>query len=137
MREEELAAAVHPLHDRLVVLVVALVAEAHQRKMTGSAYLPARFVADPALEQLGEPDRLADSRLQALASVTTQNRPELERAEPAPEGRAVLGEAVDLLARPQIFRHEAERTAQVLRSACPEQRAVHWREQPFVCIDDQ
>src|SRR5438876_5796765 len=122
MREEELAATVHPLHDRLVVLVGALVAKAHQGEMTGSAHLPARLVTDPALEQLGEPDRLADSRLQALASVTTQNRPELERAKPASEGWAVLGEAVDLLARPQILRHEAERPAQVLRTACPEQR---------------
>ena len=47
--------------------------------------LPAGLVLDPAFEQLGKADVLANPLLQALAAEAAQNRPELQRAEAAAE----------------------------------------------------
>ena len=97
MREEDLAAVVDALHDRLVVLVAADVAEADEREVPGRAHLPARLVLDPLLEERGQADVLAQDLLQALAAEAAQRRPQLQRAEAPAERRGVLAEADDVL----------------------------------------
>jgi len=68
VRDEDLAAAVGALEERLVLLVAAVLSEANDRERPGRAQLPARLVADPPLEQRGELDRAADALLQAGAA---------------------------------------------------------------------
>ena len=137
MGDEGLAASVHALEDRLVFLVRGVAAKADDGERTPRAELPARLVANPPLEELGEADRLADPRLQPLAAVATEDRPQLERPEASAERRAVLGDVVHLVAGAQVLGDEAERRAQGLGAAGPEQRAIHRREQPLVRVDDE
>ena len=138
VRDEDLAARVDPLEDRLVLLVRAFAAEADERELSRRAKLPAGLVAHPALEQLGEPDRLPDPRLEPFAPVAAQHGPELERAEAPPEGRPVLAEVERaLVGRAQELGDERERFAELGGTARPEQRAVHRREHPLVGVDDE
>src|SRR5215831_3790282 len=134
VRQENLAAAVDTLDDCLVLLVGTIAAEAHEGEVAGSADFPSGSLLYPLLELFSQPDRFPNARLQPGTSVAPQDRPELERAEAAPERRAVLGEAVDPVARAQELRDEAERAAQVFRPPRPEQRAVHRREEPLVRV---
>ena len=77
-------------------------------------------------------------RLQALAAVAAQHRPELQRAEAPAERRPVVARGVQRpRRRPQVLGHEAERLAEVVGPARPEQRAVHRHEQPLVRVDDE
>src|SRR6266511_2337831 len=85
VRDEELAARVHALEDGLVLLVRALTPETDDREGSRRTQLPPRFACDPALEQLGQSDRLPDSGLQAFAAVAAEDGPELERAEATTE----------------------------------------------------
>ncbi len=80
---------------------------------------------------------LADHPLEPLPSVAAEDGPELERPEAAAERRPVLAEAVDRVRRPQILGHEAERVAQHVRPAAPDERAVDRHEHPLVCVDDE
>src|SRR5438105_2332788 len=76
VRDEDLAAPVHALEDRLVLLVGALPPEADDGERPRRGELPAGLLAHPALEQLRESHRLADPRLQALAAVAAEHGPE-------------------------------------------------------------
>ena len=78
---------------------------------------------------------LADERLQALAAVAAQDRPELQRAEAAAERNGVLAQARDVVAGAEVLRHQAERAPQVVGAATPKDRAVHRREEPLVRVD--
>ena len=93
VRDEDLAGGVDALEQRLVLGVGAVAAEADERERARRGELPAGLVAHPALEERGEPDRLADPLLQPFAAVAAEHRPELERAEAPAEHRAVLGQA--------------------------------------------
>ena len=57
---------------------------------------------------------LADHRLQPLAPVAAEHRPELERAEPPTEWHAVLAQADDVLAHAKVLGDEAERVAEIV-----------------------
>src|SRR6185436_14246630 len=118
--EEDLAASVDALEECRVVLVRALAAEADDREGPRRAELPARLAADPPFERLGERDRVADRCLEPVAAEAAEHRPELERAEGAPERGAVLAQADDLVRRPEVLRHEAEGLAQLVGTTCPE-----------------
>ena len=132
-----MAASIRTFDDRFVVLVGAVVAKADERKVPRGAQLPSRLLANPAFEQLREPNAVADARLQAFAPVAAEDRPELERAETPSERRPVVGEVVDLLARAEKLGHDAERAAEVVGAARPEERAIHGREEPLVRVDDE
>src|SRR5438034_11356675 len=64
MREEHLPAPVRPLQELLVLLVRSLAPKAHEREVTRRHDVPAGLLAYPTLEQLGQPDRLADAHFQ-------------------------------------------------------------------------
>ena len=114
VREVGLAARVDGLEQRLAARVVALGAEAHDRVGPRRAQLPARLVAHPALERLGEAHVLADHRLQPGAAVAAQHRPQLERAEAPAERGPVLVEVRDALGgRAQVLGREREGGAQI------------------------
>ena len=99
--------------------------------------LPTRLVAHPALERLRQRDGVADRRLQPVPAVAAEHRPELERAEPAPESGPVLAEADDLVRCAEVLGDDAERVAQLVRPPCPEGGAALRREQPLVRVDDE
>ena len=105
-------------------------------KCRGADDLPAGLGAHPLLEQRREPDVLADQRLQAVAAVAAQHRPELERAEAASERRPVVAQVERVLRRGEVVGVRRERRAQRLGPARPERRAVDRREQPLVRVDD-
>ena len=73
------------------LVVVALdVPEADGRERVRRDDLPPGLRLDQLREELREPDMLADQRPQPFGAVPAQHRPELERAEPSPERRAVV-----------------------------------------------
>src|ERR687883_537831 len=109
---EDLAGRVHALEERLVLLVGGVTAEADEREAPRRSGLPTVGLADPALEELGEPHVLADHRLEPLAPVAAQHRPQLQRPEAAAERGPVVGEAVGLVGGAQVLRHKAERASQ-------------------------
>src|SRR4051812_7714897 len=88
VRDEDLAARVHALQQRLVLLVRTHPPKADEGELRRGAQLPARLVAYPALEQPGQANVLADLLLEPLAAEAAQDSPKLQRPEPAPEGRA-------------------------------------------------
>src|SRR5688572_2001054 len=51
VRDEDLAARVHSLEERFVLLFRSVAAEAHERERPWRSDLPAWGVADPSLEQ--------------------------------------------------------------------------------------
>src|SRR5581483_7270063 len=98
VRDEDLAAPVHALEQRSVLLVGSgCPAEADHGERPRRNDLPAGLLAHPPLEQLREPHRLADPRLQPLASEAAEHRPQLQRPEAPPERRPVLAEAERVL----------------------------------------
>src|SRR5439155_18298574 len=121
----------------LVLLVGGDTAEADERESARRGELPAVGVADPALEEPGEPQVLADQRLKPLAAQATEHGPQLQRAEASAERGPVVGEALRLVRGAQVLRDEAERPPQRLRPAAPEGRAVHRHEEPLVRVDDE
>src|SRR5438105_15335474 len=100
MRQEEVAASIRTLDDRFVVLIGAVVAKADERNVPRSAQLPSRLLANPAFEQLREPNAIADARLQAFAPEAAEDRPRLDRPVEAFDRRPLVGRVVDQLARP-------------------------------------
>src|SRR6266542_2160842 len=134
-REEDLAARVHPLEQRLVLPVRAVAAEADNRERPRRGQLPARLVPNPALEELRQPDPPPDHLLQALTAGAAQHGPELQRAEASTELDAVLTETDDLVRRAQVLGHHAERSAQRIWSSCPEGGASLRRQEPLVRVD--
>src|SRR5712691_6553854 len=137
VREEELAAPVDAIHDRLVLLVRAFTPKADHRERPRRAELPTGLVPHPALEELSEADRFPDPLLQSLAAVAAEDGPQLERPEAASERQPVVREALRLVAGAKVFGHETEGRAKRLRLSRPEERAVHRREQPLVRVDDE
>src|SRR5207248_1225859 len=113
------AARVDPLEERVVALVVALEAEAHDRERTGRAQLPTVGVRHPALELLRQLDGAPDVALQTAPSVAAEHRPQLERAEAPAERRPVLAQAECVLGvwRAQVLGDQAERAAEVVGAA--------------------
>src|SRR5439155_20073518 len=125
-REERLPAPVDPLEQRLVLLVRGVEPEADGRERVGRRNLPAGLGLDPRGEEAGEPDVLADCRLQSCAPVAAEHRPQLERPEAAAERGPVVAEVErDVLARLEDVLPPAEGALQVRRAPRPEQRAVH------------
>ena len=116
MRDKDLTAAVRPLEDRLVLLVRAVSAEHDEGEALRRGELPVGIALDPAGKELREPDVLALDRAQPFRPVAAQNRPELQRTEAAAERGAVLGERIRILRRPEIFRDERKRLAELVRS---------------------
>ena len=82
--DEDLAARIDALEQRLVLLVRRFAAEADDREGPRRAELPAGLVANPALELLGEPDASRGWAPAGHRAVAAQHRPELERPKPRP-----------------------------------------------------
>src|SRR6185295_6542816 len=122
--EEHRPGRVDPFEQRFVLLVGALQPEADEREMPRRAELPARLRLHPGLERLRETDVFADDRLQPLAPVTAEDRPELERAKASAERHRVLAQAHDVLAHAQVLGYEAERVAEIVGASRPERGAV-------------
>src|SRR5213079_755962 len=64
---------------------------------------------------------LQDLLVLFVRAVAAEYSPQLQRPKAPPEREPVVGEAVDGLARPQVLGHEAERAAEILRPASPEE----------------
>jgi hypothetical protein len=114
-------ARVHGVEDALVVgvarrLVAARgrVPEDDEREGVRGDHLPARRAAHPLGELLRQPDVVAHPLGEPLRAEGADHHPQLERAEAAPELRAVVHQ-VDgrvLLARHEVLGDEREGAAQ-------------------------
>ena len=138
VREVGLAGRVDTLEDGLVLVVGALSPEADEREGHRRHDLPARRLLHPRCERARQALVLADHRLQPLAAVAADHRPELERTESggrAP-GRSRSGSSTpsSLVRRYSGAMLNASRRT----SGCAgvEERAVDRREEPLVRVDD-
>src|SRR6187200_575705 len=135
MREKDLAGVVYALEDPLVELVRALAPKTDEREVPRGGHFPAWLGAHPALEELGEPQVLAQALLQAREPVAAKHCPELERPEPPAERDRQLTEVEHVVRRAKVFGDEAECVAEVLRPPSPQNRAVDRHAEPFVRVE--
>src|SRR5205814_4846963 len=113
--------------------------EDYRREVCVGQALELRILVDPVGELARDPYVLSYQRSQALDAEIPDHEPELERAEAAAEGDAVVHEIGDAgaFADDEILRDVLEGALQQVGTTCVECRAIDRREQPLVRIHNQ
>ena len=86
MRQVEIAAAIQPIHQRLIHFVPAFVAKANQVERRRCGQFESIVFLHPVREFLRQFDVTANVVLQAFDSVVANHEPQFQRAKAAPSG---------------------------------------------------
>lgn len=85
MGQEQISTSVQPIHNRLIGRIAGLVPEANQVERSESGEFITLIPAHPTRKFLCQAHVLAYVMLQPFDSVVSNHKPQLQRAEPAPQ----------------------------------------------------